>query len=49
MIFGNLTLADRQEYLAQLSMRTKVEEFVYEKDWWVSQILKALFCLPYAK
>lgn len=49
MIFGNLPLAERQEYLTQLSMRTNVEPFVYEKDWWVSQVLKALFRLPYAK
>jgi len=30
MIFGNLSLAERQGYLTQLSMRTNVEEFVYE-------------------
>jgi len=48
MIFGNQTKEERRGYLNQLSMRTGVEEFVYEKDWWVSQVLRALFSLPYA-
>lgn len=48
MIFGNQTATDRLGYLEQLRMRTGIEEFVLEKDWWVSHVLKALFSLPYA-
>ena len=43
MIFGNQSTSDRLGYLEQLRMRTGVEEFVFEKDWWVTVILRALF------
>ena len=47
VIFGNLPAEDRRTLLEQLRMRTGIEEFVLEKDWWVTQVLRALFELPY--
>ena len=47
VIFGNLAAEDRRTLLEQLRMRTGIEEFVLEKDWWVTQVLRALFELPY--
>ena len=49
IIFGNLPGDDRKMLLEQLRMRTGIEEFVLEKDWWVTQVLRALFELPYAQ
>lgn len=49
MIFGNLAVEDRRTLLEQLRMRTGIEEFVLEKDWWVTQVLRALFELPYGE
>lgn len=36
VIFGNLAVEDRRTLLEQLRMRTGIEEFVLEKDWWVN-------------
>lgn len=49
MIFGNLPNEDKRTLLEQLSMRTGIEGFVLEKDWWVTQVLRALFELPCAE
>lgn len=34
VIFGNLPNEDKRTLLEQLSMRTGIEGFVLEKDWW---------------
>lgn len=49
VIFGNLPNEDKRTLLEQLSMRTGIEGFVLEKDWWVTQVLRALFELPCAE
>ena len=44
-------LSSRQQsiLLAQMAELTELHQDIIEKDWWVTQVLKAIFSLPYAE
>ena len=49
MKLTDLTIEQQIRLLDQINARTNQEQQTIEKDWWVTQVLKALFSLPYAK
>ena len=48
MKYTDLTEVQQQELLKQANIATRIQKKNIEKDWWVTQVLKALFSLPYA-
>ena len=44
-------LSSRQQsiLLTQMAELTELHQDIIEKDWWVTQVLKAIFSLPYAE
>lgn len=49
MKFIDLSKEDRVDILDRVSSELKIRQReVIEKDWWVTAVLRAMFCLPYA-
>lgn len=49
MKFIDLSKEDRMDILDRVSSELKIwQREVIEKDWWVTAVLRAMFCLPYA-
>lgn len=48
MKYTDLTEVQQQELLEQANIRTRIAKKNLEKDWWVTQVIKAIFALPYA-
>ena len=49
MKYTDLTEVQQQELLRQANIATRIAKKNIEKDWWVTQVLKAIFALPYAE
>lgn len=50
MKFIDLSKEDRIDILDRVSTELNIRQReVIEKDWWVTTVLRAMFCLPYAK
>lgn len=49
MKYTDLTEVQQQELLKQANIATRIAKKNLEKDWWVTQVLKAIFTLPYAE
>lgn len=49
MIYTDLTTSGMLSVLDQVSARTNSTQQTIEKDWWVTQVLRVLFSLPYAE
>ena len=49
MKYVDLSIQDRQDILRRVQNDTGKDPQIVEKDWWVSNILRALFELPYAE
>ena len=49
MKYTDLTEVQQQELLKQANIATRIAKKNIEKDWWVTQVLKAIFALPYAE
>ena len=49
MKYTDLTEVQQQELLRQANIATRIAKKNIEKDWWVTQVLKAIFTLPYAE
>lgn len=50
MKFIDLSKEDRTDVLNRVSTELNIRRReVIEKDWWVTAVLRAMFCLPYAK
>lgn len=49
MKFTDLSAEQRMTILTQVNGRTNQDYQTIEKDWWVTQVLKAIFSLPYAE
>ena len=49
MKYTDLTEVQQQELLKQANIATRIQKKNIEKDWWVTQVLKAIFALPYAE
>ena len=47
MKYTDLTEVQQQELLMQANIATRIQKKNIEKDWWVTQVLKAIFALPY--
>ena len=47
--YTSLSSEKQNILLAQMAMLTAFRPEIIEKDWWVTQVLKALFSLPYAE
>lgn len=49
MKFIDLSNKDRLDILDRVSSELNIpQREVIEKDWWVTAVLRAIFCLPYA-
>ena len=48
MKYTDLSEAQQQELLKQINIATRIAKKNIEKDWWVTQVLRAIFELPYA-
>lgn len=50
MKFVDLSKEDRTDILDRVSTELNIRQReVIEKDWWVTAVLRAMFCLPYAQ
>jgi len=49
MKYTDLSEVRQQELLKQANIQTRIVKKNIEKDWWVTQVLKAIFALPYAE
>lgn len=49
MKFIDLAPKQQLRLLNQVNAFTNQDQITIEKDWWVTQVLKAIFALPYAK
>jgi predicted nucleotidyltransferase component of viral defense system len=49
MIYTDLQTERKLAVLDQVSAQTNSAQQTIEKDWWVTQVLKAIFSLPYAE
>lgn len=50
MKFINLSKEERWDVLERVSTELKIRQLeIIEKDWWVTAVLKAIFCLPYSQ
>lgn len=50
MKFIDLSVEDRMDVLDRVSTELNIRQReVIEKDWWVTAVLRAMFCLPYAQ
>ncbi len=49
MKLSDLNTAQRQRIISSLAISANVNVHSAEKDWWVTQVLKAVFSLPYAE
>ncbi len=50
MKFIDLSKEDRADVLDRVSTELNIRQReVVEKDWWVTAVLRAIFCLPYAQ
>ena len=48
MKYTDFSEVRQQELLQQANVQTRIAKKNIEKDWWVTQVLKAIFSLPYA-
>lgn len=51
MKFSDLSINNKKEIITQIQRKTgdNIPNQVIEKDWWVTQVLRAMFSLPYAE
>lgn len=49
MIYTNLSAEQQLQILDQVNKQCNIDQQNIEKDWWVTQVLRALFALPYAE
>ena len=49
MKYTDFSEVKQQELLKQANIQTRIAKKNIEKDWWVTQVLKAIFSLPYAE
>ena len=51
MKFSDLSNDNKKEIITQIQRKTgdNIPNQVIEKDWWVTQVLRAVFSLPYAE
>jgi len=49
MIYSELTIEQQLAILNQVNLISDQDEQNIEKDWWVTQVLRVLFSLPYAE
>ena len=49
MKYTDLNEVEQQDLLQQANIATRIAKKNIEKDWWVTQVLKAIFALPYAE
>lgn len=49
MKYTDLTEVQQQGLLMQANIATRIAKKNIEKDWWVTQVLKAIFALPYTE
>ena len=47
MMYTDLSAKDRLFILDQVNGRTNYDQQTIEKDWWATQVIKAIFALPY--
>ncbi|WP_445159272.1 hypothetical protein [Mesohalobacter salilacus] len=45
----NLTKEQKENIFIQTGVRADLPAFAIEKDWWVTEILRIVFSLPYAE
>ncbi|MBR5984267.1 MAG: nucleotidyl transferase AbiEii/AbiGii toxin family protein [Bacteroidales bacterium] len=49
MKYTQLTEKQQKTLIEQMAVLTNLHQDVIEKDWWVTQVLRAVFSLPYAE
>lgn len=49
MKYSNLTAKQQLQIVQNVALASHLDAQIIEKDWWVTQVLKALFSLPYAE
>ena len=49
MIFNDLSKKERLELYQQAHDTLGLSKIIIEKDWWITEVLRALFSLPYAE
>ena len=49
MKLTDLTIKQRLDIINNVSQKTELSPVSIEKDWWVVQVLQALFSLPYSE
>ena len=49
MKFSDLQTKQQQQIIQSVANASQLDAQSVEKDWWVTQVLKAIFSLPYLK
>ena len=49
MKFTDLIASEQREIIQRVQAEKRLQLQIIEKDWWVTEILRALFSLPYAE
>ena len=49
MKFSELPFKQQQQIIQNVAIASQLDAQSVEKDWWVTQVLKAIFSLPYAE
>lgn len=49
MKFSDLQTKQQQQIIQSVANASQLDTQSVEKDWWVTQVLKAIFSLPYAE
>ena len=49
MKFSDLQSKQQQQIIQTVAIASQLDTQSVEKDWWVTQVLKAIFSLPYAE
>ena len=49
MKFSDLQTKQQQQIIQTVAIASQLDAQSVEKDWWVTQVLKAIFSLPYAE
>lgn len=49
MKYSNLTAKQQLQIVQNVALAGHLDAQIIEKDWWVTQVLKAVFSLPYAE
>ena len=49
MKFSDLQSKQQQQIIQSVAIASQLDAQSVEKDWWVTQVLRVLFSLPYAE